>query len=347
MECEKIDETHQAVFPSCKGDVQFVEDLEVPNKYHLEYFEELGSHVDLIDAGQWNVGLKHSFCSIEKNRLFFKDQYSPLRIDSITVTLPVFNGNVNGGTYAIAELSFNFLETGDVQVEFDSKAYRLNLSEGGWTLVDYLEIICIIFALELFFRAVLEIRREGFHLRNSVTIFSSIFYLLITLLNLVIHEYSSDFDLDAILDADPLGGGDKFTNLVVALSDFVWMKWLYSAFEVSAMRNRERNCRMDLPLLCVTLQLSRFSHYSRPASLFPLQFMNVAFSVIGLLRCFLILSFHKRLSILTETLWTGLVDIYHWVVVLGMFTTVFSTVFHYMLGTQNEVSRRGAEARGR
>jgi hypothetical protein len=64
--------------------------------------------------------------------------------------------------------------------------------------------------------------------------------------------------------------------------------------------------------------------------------MNIAFSVIGLLRCFLILSFHKRLSILTETLWTGLVDIYHWVVVLTMFTTVFATVFHYMLGTQNE-----------
>lgn len=214
-ECEKNDATHRTVFPSCKGPKQHVEDVDIPGKYPLEYFEDADSHVDLIDAGQWNVGLKQTFCSIEQNRLLFNDPYNPLRVDNLAVILPVFNGNVDGGTFAIAELSFDFLETGDVKVEFDCQAYRLNLSEGSWTTVDYLEVICIVFAVELFVRAILEIRREGFHLGNTVTIFSSIFYLLITLLNLFIHWYSSTFDLDSIVNADPLLGADQFQNLVM------------------------------------------------------------------------------------------------------------------------------------
>lgn len=169
-ECEKNDATHRTVFPSCKGAKQHVEDVIIPDKYPLEYFEEADSHVDLIDAGQWNVGLKQTFCSIEQNRLFFNDPYNPLRVDNLAIILPIFNGNVDGGTFAIAELSFDFLETGDVKVEFDCQAYRLNLSEGSWTTVDYLEVICIIFAVELFVRAIFEIRREGFHLGNTVTV---------------------------------------------------------------------------------------------------------------------------------------------------------------------------------
>ena len=50
----------------------------------------------------------------------------------------------------------------------------------------------------------------------------------------------------------------------------------------------------------------------------------------------MILSFHKRLSILTETLWEGFVDIYHWGIVLIMFTCVFSVLFNFLFGSTLE-----------
>ena len=65
-------------------------------------------------------------------------------------------------------------------------------------------------------------------------------------------------------------------------------------------------------------------------------FLNIGFCILALARCFLILSFHKRLSILTETLWEGFVDIYHWVIVWITFTCIFATVFFHLLGADME-----------
>eukprot|EP00520_Triparma_pacifica_P000465 CAMPEP_0118639486 /NCGR_PEP_ID=MMETSP0785-20121206/4247_1 /TAXON_ID=91992 /ORGANISM="Bolidomonas pacifica, Strain CCMP 1866" /LENGTH=1063 /DNA_ID=CAMNT_0006530813 /DNA_START=111 /DNA_END=3298 /DNA_ORIENTATION=- len=296
-QCDKSDQAHDAVFPSCKGDKVFGSPLDIEGKYMLEYYEEIGAHVDLIDTGAWNVGLKQTFCSVEKNRLFFNNPFSNLRVDKISIMLPVYNGNVDGGTYAIGELTFEFLTYGDVDMKIESQSYKLEGEGFGLRkLVDWLELICFLLAVELFIRAIRDIRKDGIHVRNAVTILASFIYVFIALLWGSIKWFGTQFDIAELQDTDPLTGDDGFTNLVVDMVDFIYMKELYAFYA----------------------------------------FINVGFSILGLLRVFLILSFHKRLSILTETLWTGLIDIYHWMVVLMMFTTVFATVFHYMLGAHSE-----------
>ena len=62
------------------------------------------------------------------------------------------------------------------------------------------------------------------------------------------------------------------------------------------------------------------------------QYLAISFCIIALFKCFLIISFHKRLSILSQTLYEASTDIFHWGVTLTLVHAVFATVFHYLFG---------------
>ncbi|GMH62226.1 hypothetical protein TL16_g03433 [Triparma laevis f. inornata] len=295
---------NDAVFPMCDVDEVFTEPLDIFNRYPTTFddsseSEEKHFHNDVIDTGRWNVGLKQMFCSIEKSRLFWSkdDQYKNLWISEMTINLPVYNGNVNGGMFALGSVKFTFLRTGEVEVEFDVRSYKLfglmDFDDPDTGLRVRLEVIVTVFYCVLLFRAIKSVQATGLHLQNFLTILSSVVFLFIILLWSWIAWVSVSWELR---EADPLGGDDSYDSAIKMVSEQVDIKNIY-----------------DL--------------YSE---------INILFCVLALVRCFMILSFHKRLSILTETLWEGLVDIYHWAMVLALFTTIFATVFYHLFGADTE-----------
>ena len=97
-------------------------------------------------------------------------------------------------------------------------------------LVDWLELICFLLAVELFIRAIRDIRKDGIHVRNAVTILASFIYVFIALLWGSIKWFGTQFDIAELQDTDPLTGDDGFTNLVVDMVDFIYMKELYAFY---------------------------------------------------------------------------------------------------------------------
>ncbi|GMH87161.1 hypothetical protein TrST_g6222 [Triparma strigata] len=287
-----------AVFRKCIVDDEIFKDqVNIDNRYETDFAS--GFHNDVIDTGRWNVGLKQMFCGIEKTRLFWAagDQYKDLWVSEMTINLPVYNGNVNGGMFALGTVHFKFDKTGGVETEFDARSYKLfglmDFDDPDTGLRVRLELIVTVFFVVLLYRAIRSLQATGLHLQNFLTILSSIVFLFIILIWSLIAWNSLHWELR---EADPLGGDESYENAIKMISEQVEIKGIYDLYGE----------------------------------------VNILFCVLALVRCFIILSFHKRLSILTETLWEGLVDIYHWAAVLAIFTTIFATVFFHLFGAEAE-----------
>jgi hypothetical protein len=66
------------------------------------------------------------------------------------------------------------------------------------------------------------------------------------------------------------------------------------------------------------------------------EYTIVVFGVVALVNTFLILSFHRRLGILSTTLAEGGEDIFHWATALLIFSSIFAAVFHFLFCAEHE-----------
>ena len=184
-----VDDT--SIFPICNKDEDFTAPLEIPGRYITNYNQgdstntAYAYHNEIFDMGRWNVGLQQMFCSIEKLRVFFLDKNLPIWVSEMKMQVPIYNGNVNDGVFALGTLTFGFANTDTVDINLSVRTYKLNglmdMSEGETKLRIRLEIFVFLLWAVLFYKAGYNLRDTGPHLMNIVTILSSILFLAIML----------------------------------------------------------------------------------------------------------------------------------------------------------------------
>jgi hypothetical protein len=279
----------------CRGDKK----VEFPikyneNRYDTDYFKSIQSHVELIDMGEWGIGLQQMYCILDVSKKYWlNDVYNPYFIRKMFMYIPLsieYNKQ-----YALMKVQWLFHDDGNVEYEHTAVTYDID-KQFSWEhnkarLI--LEFICLLLGIELLFRAVSEIKHSGVHFSSLLTIVSSIVFVLSAIIWLAIAYVT--VEVVDVTRSSPLtpDGYEPAVNLVTSMILLDQLTNLYS-------------------------------------------YIQTIFGVLALFRCFNILSFHKRLSMMTETLWEGFVDMYHWSLVIIILTLVFSTLFHLIFGSSNE-----------
>ena len=180
--------------------------------------------------------------------------------------VPIYNGNANGGVFALGSIYFQFDHEGTVSSDLNVRTYKLNglmdMNDGETMLRVRLELVVFVFWGVLFWKAIGNLRKTGPHLMNVITIVSSSLFMAIIFIWAMIAYVSVFYQIRSV---DPMEGDTAYSEAVIMLGELVGITFLYDFYAL----------------------------------------LNIGFCILALARCFLILSFHKRLSILTETLWEG------------------------------------------
>ena len=245
-----------------------------------------------------------TFCLLHLKREYWKNTFHPRILKEMDIEIPIFNGDVGpDGLYAIASLNFKFTEHGSVAKTIHFETFHLGHAHVSWkknTVRMTFEVVSFVLGIYLFVLSARAVWKLGFssHRTFSVCCYS----LFLALVSLWLYIYLEHLEpvLADILEGDPLSPLKCGTTG-------------YSC-----------GYRESLDLVAQILWYAKLN--------WMYEYLAMCFSVFALIECFCILSFHRRLSILTVTLLEAASDIFHWGVVVGILTVVFATVFHYHFG---------------